>query len=223
MTPVAGGTSPTFADAVRRRVEIRVLPALGPRRVAVVADEDARPEEGGPPAAVVVRVAGRRRRGDVAGAVERLPVQSESATGVLFHHVRPSAAALREAVRLLQPGGCVVVTGRGPAEEVRAIDAAARSAGLATVSRRAVLRPGVVGDRAAPSWFLGLAVRRELRAATRCAESEPVEWVLVARLPGGDDVEFPDARGILGSMFLPARWRRGGRDEAVRGGPGDPR
>lgn len=202
-----------FAELCRSRAWERVLPALGPRRAAVVGGDDLPSESGGPRPLVVVRVAGEPRGGDVVGALARLPVQSESLTGVLFHGTFPRAddpecaAALREARRVLQPGGAVVVTGRGVAAEAVAAVSELGRAGLATTRRAAILRVEAAASRRTAPVLARFACALEGRRAATAREDEALEWALTARLPGGHEAELPTAREVLSSMFLPARWR----------------
>lgn len=200
-----------FADAVRRRALSRVLPLLGPRRAVVTRGGGGPPaEDGGPRPGIVVRTAGdaapRASAFEVVGAADRIPVQSGAATGVLFIGVRVGEPEFLEAARLLQPGGTVVVIGHGTAADARALDAPLAAAGLERRLRIAILRTGVHAGRGAPA-FAGLAAFLEMRRAAASPEGTDLEWVVAANGPGTSGLELPDTRGILASMFLPARWR----------------
>lgn len=197
--------------AVGRAVR-EVIVAMGDRAVYVVGAAprgpfEARGERSCAPVVVVtcrdgIAAGPCAARGDVA----RLPVLSEAATGVWFDGTLDGAddatrrAALREAARLLQPGGLVAILVRERLPGLEALAAAAADAGLEVVRRVAVHR-----DDAAPSLprvLWAMSARAARNAASRVAEDAPVTSLIVAERRNPSAPSMPDSREILRSMFV---------------------
>jgi hypothetical protein len=209
-----------FAARLRQRAFARILPWLGPRWVLVAADGAPVPEGLGTASAAVVAVlvAGVRgaatppdaasSRGGaphrVRGASSALPVQSESATGVLVvpADIESALGTVAEAARLLQPGGVAAFVTTCAAESVRSFDPAFADAALEAFRRFAIRRTG-----AAPAGPFGRFAWAEERRASRAEPGERVECAVLARRRG-TDLPLPTTRSLLAEMFVPRFLRR---------------
>lgn len=199
-------------DAVRRAVR-EVIVAMGDRAVYVVRAAprgpfESRGERSQAPVVVVTCRDGIAAGPCAArGEVARLPVLSESATGVWFDGTLDAAddatrrAALRDAARLLQPGGLVAVLIRERIEGLEALAAAAKDAGLEVVRRVAVHTDDAAASL--PRFLWGLSARAARGEAARIAEEKPVVAFVVAERRNPYAPSMPDSREILRSMFVP--------------------
>ena len=207
---VRGRPGGDAADRALEPVLRRLLPSLGTHWVAVV--EGAVPLLGAahrPPRVLVAvgeaeadaRHVAPHDRVTTHGALDALPVLSESATGVLVR-VRDADAGARaapEVARLLQPGGLAVFVATWPASAVTAFDGPVDDAGLHVVRRLAI-------RRAAASPGAWLAIER--RRASAATGDTPVECAIVARRAGPDGPPLPTAAGMLADLFIPRIGRR---------------
>lgn len=189
------------------RALARLLPSLGPRWVLVGDGAAALPPADPRPAVAVTLSSGCP--GDVRGATDRWPIQSEAATGALLRVADGALAAraLPEALRVLQPGGRLIVAAAWRADAVPAFLAAIDAAGLVVLRRIAVGIAAGIHDRpqtALERWFPAWAAFR----ASSAAPATRIDCVFVAARPGGFDAPLPTAGDVLASMFLPSSWRR---------------
>ncbi|MCE9636265.1 MAG: class I SAM-dependent methyltransferase [Planctomycetes bacterium] len=196
-----------FAERLRARALIRLIPTLGPQWVLVTdSGTPALPPDEPGPRAVVATSTSTAPRGSVRGAADRLPIQSESATGVLvfaLHGIELLATSATEARRLLQPGGVVVFLSAWRADQVEALDSVLQRAGLTPWRRVAIRRTGV-----APSALTRALPWIEERRAAAATGAERVECAIVARRAGGVEADLPTSASVLSSMFVPRFARR---------------
>ena len=179
--------------------------SLGPRW-ALVHDGTSLPNFVPAPA---VTVALRDVPGDVRGAVEAWPVQSESVTGLLVAVADGELAAQScpEAARVLQPGGLALFFAEWRADALPGFDAAVERGGL-RLSRRVAIRRAGVDPPSLARWLPWIESRRTAAATG----DERIVCAIAASAPGGYAAALPTSREMLRSMFVP---RAFGRD---RGG-----
>lgn len=208
-----------LAERLRSRALARLLPALGPQWMLVTQYPGvAVPQSASSPRAVVVTAPGACPPGAVRGAPDRIPIQSESATGVLVvtaHDAPGLAGVAAEARRLLQPGGVVVFLGVWSADQVEGLDAVLTRAGLTPWRRVAIRRVG-----AETSALADVFPSVEERRAASASGAERVECAVVARRPGGVEADLPTGASVLASMFLPRIPGRGGISPGRSGSDG---
>ena len=195
-----------YAAERRLRALRPCLVSMGSRTVCVAGG--AVPRDG-----VLAVVGPTRASVDVVATPLSLPLASGCLTGLslaapLDGRLEP---VLAEALRVVTPGGCVLVTGTldGAWE---AVEAVAEAAGGDVVARLPIgPLPAQTRLPRALWWWAAWWDRRRVMHGARGA----VEAGVVVRRRGGAEVRLPEAREVLSTMFVPLAWSR--RRSARRG------